>query len=98
MGAQRLIVCAANKVSWVRDDSDGEVIVCGVRHWDPLMRNAINHLDVKNDTTVIIQGFVDNRGVFLTREEAFIVAMEAGQIRHKSGDVSSEKLFSEDIW
>lgn len=98
MGAQRLIVGAANKISWVQDDADGEVIVCGVRHWDPLMRDVIDHLDIKRDTTVIIQGFVDNRGVFLTREEAFVVATEAGQIKQKSGNPDSKKLFSEDIW
>jgi len=42
------------------------------------------------------QGFVDNEGNFLTREEAAIKAIECGQIKelkyHKA------KLFSEDLY
>jgi len=42
------------------------------------------------------QGFVDENGIFLTREEAAIEAIKCGQIKqlkyHKS------KLFSEDLY
>jgi hypothetical protein len=45
-----------------------------------------------------VQGFVDNNGKFLTRSEAYEVALAAGQIRHKTGNPSSKELFSEDLY
>lgn len=42
------------------------------------------------------QGFVTDRGVFLDRKEALVVAQEAGQIRHKHPPLY--KLMSEDMW
>lgn len=42
-----------------------------------------------------IQGFIDDNGTFLTREEAFIVTMQIGQIK---GSSISDRLFSEDLW
>jgi hypothetical protein len=44
------------------------------------------------------QGFIDQWGKFMGREEAFDVATAAGQIRHKSGNPDSKELFSEDLY
>ena len=43
------------------------------------------------------QGFIDNNGVFMSREEAFILANENGQILDKS-KLRGKILFSEDLW
>lgn len=43
------------------------------------------------------QGFLTNEGKFVTREEAFVIAKAAAQIRDITKTVSSE-LFSEDLW
>lgn len=86
------IVAAANKLTF----EDGtSTVVCGVRHWDMLMHGAVNRF---GDAPVIVsevQGFVDNTGTFLSREEAREVAIAAGQV---DVDKISRKLFSEDLW
>lgn len=78
----RRVVCAALR------DLNG-TIICGPRHWDSLCRGT------SKDGWE--QGFVDQRGVFLTREEAWQVAFNAGQIiRRVGGD--GKRLFSENLY
>jgi len=85
---QRRIVCAAIK------SIDGHII-CGARHYDPLMRAAIKTSTV--DWKKADQGFVDQRGEYLTREEAWPIAEAAGQIiRRVGGD--GERLYSENLY
>jgi hypothetical protein len=87
---QRLIVAAAMLMD------DGDVIV-GVRHYSPEMRKTLEkaygekyHLSVKE------QGFVDQKGVFLNRKDAWVIAEQEGQIRRK---VSTEgTLYSENLY
>jgi hypothetical protein len=43
------------------------------------------------------QGFVDQRGEYLTREEAFEVASKAGQIIRRCGG-DEGRLFSENLY
>jgi hypothetical protein len=43
------------------------------------------------------QGFIDQHGVFLTREEAMVIALDGDQIRRRVGG-DSEQLFSENIY
>jgi hypothetical protein len=47
-----------------------------------------------------IQGFIDTNGVFLSREDALVVANAANQIIEKTGysDLALSQLFSEDVW
>ena len=91
--AMDMIVCAANRLKW-----DGHtVVVAGVRHWDDIMNAVVDRFPI-SEVFECEQGFVDNNGAFLTREEAFVVATRAGQIKHKSGNPNSEVLFSEDLW
>lgn len=87
--SNRRIVCAACI-------SDKGVMVIGPRHWDMVMHELNKSVGINAHTAE--QGFIDQRGVFLSREEAFEVATAAGQIRHKSGNPNSKKLFSEDIY
>lgn len=91
----RRIVSAAMKLA------DGRVIMC-VRHGDMLFHKALGvelgspaHFAlVKHD----VAGFVDCMGEFLTREEAWPVAMGAGQIipaelGWQTGSLHSEHLY-----
>ena len=71
----RRIVCAAN-----RHRQDGRII-CGARHWDKIMRGQVTEKDVNNWD----QGFIDQFGDFLHREEAWIVAVDQNQIIKRVG-------------
>jgi hypothetical protein len=64
-------------------------IICGPRHWDSICRGT------SKDGWE--QGFVDQRGVFMTREEAWKVAEAAMQIIRRCGG-DGERLFSENLY
>jgi len=88
----RRIVCAA-----MRDKELGQVIL-GVRHFDPIMRARVHeNFEKKGTSTTWTQGFVDNKGQFLTRKEAWPIAVAAGQIiRRCGGDEGC--LYSENLY
>lgn len=83
----RRIVCAAL-------NRDGEII-CGVRHFDVIMCELI--AVSKTNWRQATQGFVDNFGNFLTREEAWPIAEQAQQIIYDRVGKRG-KLHSEDIY
>ena len=87
---QRLIVCAAllNK--------DGR-IVCGPRHFDQTMMGQIKDRPDVNTWRDADQGFIDQHGVYLTREEAWEIAELEGQIRRRVGS-DIPVLFSENLY
>jgi hypothetical protein len=70
----QVIVCAA-----VRHKKTGQII-CGARHYDPIMRGCMNAEGFPFWANTD-QGFIDQRGQFLSREEAWVVADKMGQIR-----------------
>lgn len=91
MDVPQRIVCAAMKMD------DGSIVL-GVRHYDPNMREAFMSRRCANESThVVEQGFIDNKRNFLTREEAFVVAKEQGQIIRRCGGDEKE-LFSENLY
>ncbi|MFA7287182.1 MAG: hypothetical protein WC052_05970 [Patescibacteria group bacterium] len=80
----------------------GEFIAVGSRHFSPAMSvlNLIKEEVLINEDNNgrSAQGFIDQWDVFMTREEAYEVALAAGQLntwRIQGHDV--EKLHSEDI-
>ena len=81
---KRRIVCAANRI--------GGTLTLGVRHYDDIMRNCCKKLDGYAE-----EGFVDNKGVFLTRTEAWPIALAAGQIIRRCGG-DGVKLYSENLY
>ncbi len=83
----RRIVCAAIRFS------DGDVVV-GPRHFCPTMREQLSHIDDKSRPE---EGFIDQHGVYLSREEAWAVADEAGQIIRRCGG-DENKLYSENLY
>lgn len=87
-----LIVCAACKLE------DGTVL-CGPRHWDMVMRAQAKAIGVKYPAHEV-QGFVDARGRFLTRTEAWKVSEQNGQIRNRCGGDATDggTLYSENLY
>lgn len=85
---QRRVVCAANRFP------DGTIIL-GSRHWDPLMCEHASAIGLKGGDEE--QGFIDQWRVFMTREEAWQVAVAANQIiRRVGGDEGC--LYSENLY
>ena len=101
------IVSAATKMGFQFEDSYETQVFCSPRHWDKTMHHLIavvdlNYLEHKVDET---QGFVDQWGNFLTREQAWIIAKENGQIKHRCGGdefirngETIGRLFSENLY
>lgn len=84
---QRRVICAA-----VRHKDNKQAVICGPRHFDRVMRTTLtlmgaNHHDFHD------QGFVDQWGMYMSREEARVVAIEAG-IKPEQNKL----LFSEDLY
>lgn len=92
----RIVVCAANRL--------GDDIILGPRHWDSKMHSALD-LRLSQDWQTCEQGFIDQRGVYMTRKQAWVVAVKANQIRRLVGgqthaDLQSTetKLYSENLY
>ena len=83
------IVCAAM--------TDGDVIIPSPRHYDNTARDLVFRLTgQRKPLPNAVQGFIDQRGKFWTREEALKIALDNGQVKCKTG-VSNE-LFSECLY
>jgi hypothetical protein len=89
MGIQQRIVCAAN-----RDPQTG-LVVCGARHFDNVMRRVIEQSNIPCKNMHWEQGFIDNRGEYLSRERAMEIAVAAGQYVKIGHEV---ELYSEDLY
>jgi hypothetical protein len=85
----RVVVCSA-----IKDEAG--FVVCGPRHFDQVMVNTI-HPDARGYTGNFEQGFIDQFGVFMTRQEAWEVAKAAGQIKYRCGG-DEGVLFSENLY
>ena len=87
---ERRIVCAAIRTA-------GGFIICSARHFDNLM-----HMQIAKSVATwergIEQGFIDQRGEFLNRSDAWVVACEAKQIIRRVGGDHKGVLFSENLY
>lgn len=90
----RRIVCAAIQLP------DLVTPIIGPRHYDDTMHDTIMLEPpelIEAWRHEAEQGFIDQHGVFLTREEAWVVAEAAGQIiRRVGGD--GQRLYSENLY
>ena len=90
----RRVVCSAIRAE------DGTVLL-GVRHYSPDM---LEQIEARRDGEKFKnrsgkdQGFVDQFGVFMTREEAYIVADESGQIWGWPCEIPNARLYSEMLY
>jgi len=84
------VVCAA-----CRNVRTGQII-CGVRHFDMIMHGQIHESHQQGDWADADQGFVDQYGDYMTREEAYKAAIISGQFidDYRSNAV----LYSEDLY
>ena len=86
------IVCAA-----LRNDA-GQVII-GPRHFDFIMRYRIAETGLPSGIWMKAeQGFIDQRGKFYDRKEAYKIALANGQIINKLPGAASGILFSEHLY
>ena len=83
------IVCAANRKRFTGD------IALGLRHWDTFMRRSFH-----SESDPVDQGFIDNKGYFQTRTQAWIIASAANQIIRRVGgdEADGGTLYSENIY
>ena len=89
--SNRFVVCAA-----IRSKLDG-LIICSPRHFDRTMHQILDHCNLTR--TDWEQGFVDQFGMFMNREDALKVATNAGQVNVRGPKTGPEyKLFSEDLY
>lgn len=81
------IVCAAIRLK------SGHIIT-SARHFDMLMRKQIDRcrLTIRDSE----QGFIDQWGNFLNRQEAWVIAERQKQIRKRTGQHGT--LYSEDLY
>jgi hypothetical protein len=84
------VVCAALKCK-----ATGRIVL-GLRHWDVFMHQNMSQESVST-TANTEQGFVNQKGEFLTREEAWKVASDANQFINGRSQLPGF-LFSEDIY
>ena len=91
---QRRIVCSAVRYL------DG-IMLLGPRHFDATMSiQRDKYYPDKKDSIEHEQGFIDQHGVFVTREEAYKIALAANQIlrscggdSRNGGTLDSENLY-----
>lgn len=93
----RRIVCSANRYL-----SNG-MLILGIRHWDRFMHQQATNLEnegivAAEDHRNMEQGFVDQFGNFLTREEAWEIASSRDQIVRTGQGFSGPKLYSENLY
>jgi len=78
----------------------GDIVIVGARHFDKWMHTQLEFAGTSVfNPSKWTQGFIDNRGNFLTREEAMILVKESGQefdIERNGGQ--NTKLYSEGIY
>lgn len=83
----RYVVCAANRI--------GDVILCGARHWDKVMHAQADAMNL--DDRKAEQGFIDQFGAFMTRDEALEVVRTNGQQLARPID-TYDTLYSENLY
>nr|SPS06144.1 conserved protein of unknown function [Candidatus Nitrotoga fabula] len=98
----RRVVCAAVVLI---NGNGNDVMFTGARHFDGAMLRIIRlnpaiEQAFEDGISRNKQGFIDQRGVFMTRTEAWKVAQAAGQILRRCGgdDANGGTLYSENLY
>lgn len=88
------VVCAACR------SPDKHFMVVGPRHWDNTMLEQIRNMIFSGYTNDWQQGFIDQFGDYLTRQEAWVIANERQQIIRRVGgdDKDGGTLYSENLY
>lgn len=93
---ERRVVCAANRMP------DGAMFI-GARHWDEHMsRQADDYIRIHgledHKVGIAEQGFIDQWGKFLTRADAWEVALSMGQVIFTAPGRDGPELYSENLY
>lgn len=95
-----MIICAAIMVHIKETDRD--CVLCGIRHGNCYSQIEAMGLKYGKDYRVIQEGFMDNFGNFFSREGAFNIAIENGQLSASTRQLKKERqeneLYSEDLY
>jgi hypothetical protein len=97
-----VIICAAIKLTKKAEMLNGDVdlIVCGHRHSNCF--SVISELDPSWRRATKVQGFINHKGEFLDRKEAFKHVKEIGQCNATQQwyweDHKQDELYSEDLY
>ena len=99
-GEVEYIMCSENHIDDGKDythkpfNIDKGIVFCGLRH---CVCFEISHLSHPHDEygNCTTQGFLTNKNRFVNRSEAFIIAIDSGQLKT---ELKSGKLYSEDLW
>ena len=83
------VVCAALR--------NGDRIICGPRHFDSIMRQQVAASEGIEFWRRADQGFVNQYGEFLGREEARMVALDNNQVANRCGGDQTQ-LYSENLY
>jgi hypothetical protein len=91
MAKYQRVVCAAIK-------HRTGLVVAGARHWDGVMCKMVD-IAIPNrqegNSSNWEEGFLNDQGEFLTRNEALTVAKNSGQV---SSSLNTDKLYSADLY
>jgi len=89
----------ASAIKFHIEATNKNVILCGVRHSDIFKQLKSLGFKPREGYTELEQGFIDHRGRFLLRKEAYKHAKECGQLSSTTNIAkSNDELFSEDLW
>lgn len=94
----------ASAIKFHIDDTNEDVVLCGCRHGDIFLQLKQLGFEARKGYKEIAQGFIDHKGNFLTRKEAYRHAKEIGQLCDKiiydreNGRDFGENMISEDLW
>jgi len=85
------IVCAAIHNPEEKDMADNPLIYCGHRHCNILWQSKLVSRNPYH------QGFLTNKGRYVDRKEALIIALENNQVLDKT-QIRGDNLYSEDLY
>lgn len=92
-----MLICAA--VKFHIEKTDQNVIIPCLRHHYAYEIIRDLGFNPRDGYTVIEEGFIDNKNNFLNRKEAYVHAIECGQlsatVRH---NIKDNTLYSEDLY
>ena len=94
-----MIVSSAIKIK-LKETGEKVIIHCHRHHYGYF---TLKQLGFKpEDYERVSSGFIDHKGTYMTREQAYEHALECGQIpvviREQKEKIKSKELFSEDIF
>jgi hypothetical protein len=91
---ERIVAAAIKIKTTFKDDYPNELIVSSP---PPARHHSIMHpFTFTTGIREMEQGFITSTGRFVDRDEGFLIARAAGQIKQKHGPATH--LFSEDMW